>query len=84
MFSTTWTPRPQPTVLLSTAVPVCGSLVDHSVRGRGQVGSIPTTPTKDAVMGSEVISFATVAVIAANGTNDRRATKRGEQANADN
>lgn len=84
MFSTALHPRPQPTVLLSTAmVPVCGSAVERSLREREVVGSIPTTPTKaDAVMGSEAISFATVAVIAA-GTNDRRANKR-EQANADN
>lgn len=72
MFALTPTPRPQPTVLLSMAVPVCGSAAERSVRVREVVGSIPTTPTKDAVMGSE-----TVVAIATNGT-DCRANKRGE------
>lgn len=49
MSLSTFTPRPQPTVLTGTAVPACGSLVDRSVRGRDQAGSIPATPTKEAV-----------------------------------
>lgn len=70
-------PQPQPTMLLSVVLPGCGSAAERSVRDREVVSSILTTPTMTAMVGSEAKTF-TVAAIAANGTNDRRASKRGE------
>lgn len=75
MFALTQTPRPQPTMLLSMALPGCGSAAERSVRGREVVSSNLTTPTTIAMVGSE--AKATFAAIAT-GTNDRRANKRGE------
>ena len=76
MFALTQTPRPQPTMLLSMALPGCGSAAERSVRDREVVSSILTTPTTIAMVGSE--AKATFAVAIATGTNDRRANKRGE------
>lgn len=77
MFALTQTPRPQPTVLLSMALPGCGSVADHLVRDQELAGSIPATPTMTAMVGSEA-KASTFAVAIATGTNDRRANKRGE------
>ena len=85
MFTLAPAPRPQPTMLLSMAVPGRGAVVACSFRKREVVGSNPTALTRDAVMGSESPKAVVGVFAITTGTNgtDRRANKRGE-AHTDN
>lgn len=76
MLSALHTPRPQPTVLVSTALPGCGSAAERSVRDREVVSSILTTPTTKAVLASETTGFAglgtnSIATVAMDRANKR-------------
>jgi hypothetical protein len=53
MFALTPTTRPTPTVLISTTVTGCGSVVERSVRGGDVAGSNPATRTNETVRMSE-------------------------------